>query len=91
MAPPGPDRDFRIWLLTQFAEGPLSAKRTCTGAYQLGGLAEPARVLDIARDPKAQSGSFNKFLDSKLGLDQFARDVVFTTKIPQHTKNRVES
>ena len=25
-------------------------------------------------------------MDSKLGLDQFARDVVFFTKIPQHTK-----
>ena len=88
MAPPGPDRDFRIWLLTQFAEGHLSAKRTCIGAYQVGGLAEAANVADIARDPKAQSGSFNKFLDSKLGLDQFAGDVVFTTKIPQHTKQQ---
>ena len=82
------DRDFKTWLLTQYAEGALSAKRICTGAYHLGDLATLAGVDHIARNPNAQSGSFAIFLDCKLGLDQFANNSVFMANIPQHTKTK---
>ena len=85
-ARPCPDRDFKTWLLTQYAEGCLSAKRTCEGAYHLGNLATLAGVDHIARDPNAQSGSFATRLDSKLGLDEFVKNSVFMANIPQHTK-----
>ena len=69
--------DFRGWLLRQYADGYLSAKRTCEGAYNCGDSAERLRVSDIARDPQSQSGSFAKLLQEKLGIDKFVNEYVF--------------
>ena len=76
--------DFRGWLLRQYADGYLSAKRTCEGAYNCGDSAERLRVSDIARDPKSQSGLFAKFLEAKLGIDRFVKKYVLWERIPQH-------
>ena len=78
-------------MTSQFADGTLSAKRVCEGAWHLGDAAAICMVGDLARSPTNQSGSFARHLDHALGLDPFERDFVFTTKIPQqhriHGKN----
>ena len=80
------DRDYRKWLCEQYADGTLSAKRTCLGAWNLGPLAKDAGVEDLAKGPSAQSGSYAKHLGKALQLDQFVEDAIFWHKIPQHCK-----
>ena len=79
-------RDFKAWLLWQFADGQVSAKRTCEGAWHLGTHARDLGVDHIARSPRSQSGSFNKYLDSQLGIAECIEKFVLFVKIPQHTK-----
>ena len=76
--------DFRGWLLRQYADGFLGAKRPCEGACNCGDSAERLRVSDIAKDPKSQSGSFAKFLEAKLGIGTFVKEYVLWQRIPQH-------
>ena len=80
------DRDFKGWLLWQFADGQVSAKRTCEGAWHLGSYARDLGVDHIARSPQSQTGSFNKYLESKLGMAEFIEKFVLFVKIPQHSK-----
>ena len=81
-----PPKNFKDWLLFQFADGRLSAKSTCEGAYHLGDTAKQHGVEHVARSPSSQSGSFNAFLDKQLGIDDFVAKYVFFAEIPQHTK-----
>ena len=77
-----PERDFKTWILQQYADGFLAAKQTCIGCWHLGDLAEQVRVDHIARSPTCQSGSFAHFSKRKLGIDTFVRNSVFFTKNP---------
>ena len=81
------DRDFRHWLLNEYAEATLPATKVCGAAWHLGAAAGPARVDDLARNPKSQSGSFAMFLDTQLGLDKFEKKHVYWEKYPNtHAK-----
>ena len=78
--------NYRRWLLTQHAEGILSAKRTCLGAYHLGDSAAQHGVADLVKPPGAQSGKYARHLKSALGLDNFENDFIFKANIMQHDR-----
>ena len=84
--PAGPARDFRLWLLTQYSEGVLTASRVCLGAWHLGTTAAEHNVQDLARGPGEQSGSYAKHLNKVLGLDKIEREFIFHHRIPQTPK-----
>ena len=79
--------DFRRWLVQQHAEGILSAKRTCLGAYHLGDSASQHGVADLVKPPGAQTGAYAQHLKGALGLDKFEENFIFNAKIMQHCRS----
>ena len=60
----------------------------CVGAYHCGDAAEGLGVADLAKDPSSQSGSFQNFLEPKLGIDSSVKYYVLWERVPQHDGRR---
>ena len=79
---------FRKWLLGLYADGDISARKCCIGAWSTGSSAPHLDVADIAMAPESSTGIVQKHLERKLGLDTITPRCVMWVKIPQHNYKR---